>query len=194
MFRKDIEKIYTNTIMDYINKGYRIYSPSMGGSQGEIAKVDLTNDKEVIRIMLISNTSYKEKYWTDYITLTVGRNTDRLSGDAHWDIIWNEHLEIISEMYFFKIGSKGCCYGTKEEATASKKKHYDRIKERAEVVGRCSEIQLSDKAKEIVMPFMKRQYKCKSLTINQITAVKKYVYSDGVKYCVEAKGNKYWLH
>ncbi len=49
MLRKDIENIYTDTVKEYMNKGYRIYSPTMGGSQGEIAKIDLTNDKDVIR-------------------------------------------------------------------------------------------------------------------------------------------------
>ena len=42
MLRKDIENFYTDTIKDYLNKGYRIYYSTMGGSQGEIAKIDLT--------------------------------------------------------------------------------------------------------------------------------------------------------
>lgn len=43
MFRKDIENVYTDTIKDYLNRGYRIYYSTMGGSQGEIAKIDLTS-------------------------------------------------------------------------------------------------------------------------------------------------------
>ena len=94
MLRKDIENVYTDTIKDYLNKGYRIYYSAMGGSQGEIAKIDLTNDKEVIRILLGSKSEhYREhpihKYMDlDYLTIIVGRNTDKLRGDSFSDIIW----------------------------------------------------------------------------------------------------------
>ena len=175
MFKKDIEKIYTDTIIEYVNKGYRINSSTMSGSQGEIAKVDLTNDKEIIRIMLNHGTNFGERYWVDYIKLTVGRNTDKLRG-SYMDIIWNEHLEIISEISFYKIGHNGDYYGTKEEAIEAMKKSYDRIKNRAVI--QHTEIILPDTAKEIVLPFLRKQYKCKSIKIDEINKVSK-IFSDG---------------
>ena len=185
MLRKDIENVYTDIIKDYLNKGYRIYYSTMGGSQGEIAKIDLTNDKEVIRILLGSKTeNYREhpihKYMNlDYLTIIVGRNTDKLRGDSFSDIIWNEHLELISEIRFYKIGRRNnYFFGTKQEAIDAidaMLKYYERLKfksfdwteERIEIN--------SDEAKRIVLPFVKRQYKCKSATVKDIKKIEKVI-------------------
>ena len=197
MLKKDIEKVYTNTIKDYLNKGYRIYYSTMGGSQGEIAKIDLTNDKEVIRILLGSNTEhYREhpihKYMDlDYLTIIVGRNTDKLRGDSFSDIIWNEHLELISEIRFYKIGRRNnSFFGTKQEAIDAMYKYYERFDFR-DLYSR-DEIIFSDKAKEIILPWVKRQKKCKSVNVKQIDEVKKVIYYNRknieVHYYVKAKG------
>lgn len=191
MFKKDIEKIYTDTIMEYVNKGYRINSSTMNGSQGEIAKVDLTNDKEVIRIYLSSSTNYRERYWTEGITLIVGRNTDKLTGQMHFDIIWNDNLEIISEKNFYKIGTNSNYYGTKEEAVETMKKTYDRIKNKS--VEKNNVILLPDKAKEIVLPFVRKQYKCKSIKINEIEKVEKIISNGKSSYYIMARGRNYML-
>ena len=200
MLRKDIEKVYTDTIKDYLNKGYRIYYSTMGGSQGEIAKIDLTNDNEVIRILLDSKTEhYREhpihKYMDlDYFTIIVGRNTDKLCGDSFSDIIWNEHLELISEIRFYKIGRKNnSFFGTKQEAIDAMCKYYERFDFR-DLYSR-DEIIFSDKAKEIILPWVKRQRKCKSVNVKQIDEVKKVIYYNSkdieVHYYVKAKGQVY---
>lgn len=197
MLRKDIENIYTDTIKDYLNKGYRIYYPTMGGSQGEIAKIDLTNDKEVIRILLGSKTeNYREhpvhKYMDlDYLAIIVGRNTDKLRGNSFSDIIWNEHLELISEIRFYKIGRRNnSFFGTKQEAIDAMCKYYERFDFR-DLYSR-DEIIFSDKAKEIILPWVKRQKKCKSVNVKQIDEVKKVIYYNckgiEVHYFVKAKG------
>lgn len=190
MFKKDIEKIYTDTIMEYMKNGYRVNSSTMNGSQGEMAKIDLTNDKEVIRIMLNRGTSFRDVYWADYIKFTIGRNTNKLRGDYH-DIIWNESLEIISETIFYKIGTHGDYYGTREEAIDSLKKSYDRMNARA-VVSK-SEIILPDFAKEIVLPFLRKQYKCKSIRIDEIDKVSKIFSSGKPQYYIVARGRSYLL-
>lgn len=199
MLRKEIEKIYSDIIADYFNKGYYINMNTMNGSQlNEIAKIDLTNGKEVLRVMLCgSNTDRDNEYNYDlhYISIVIGRNTDKLCGNRS-DIIWNNYLEILSEQRFYEIGIRGDrkFFGTKEEAIAAKKKHYDRIKGDIDYWGR-NWVTLSDKAKVIVLPFVKRQYKCKSVTLKDIKEVKKYINKNGkaeyVEYYVFAKGNSY---
>lgn len=202
MFRKDIENIYTYIIKGYLENGYRIYYSTMGGSQGEIAKVDLTNDKEIIRVLLCSKTeNYREhpihKYMDlDYFTIIVGRNTDKLWGDSFADIIWNEHLELISEIRFYKIGRKNnSFFGTKQEAIDAMHKYYERLKfksfdwaeERIEIN--------SDEAKRIVLPFVKRQYKCKSATVKDIEKIEKVIPKNGkVYYIVQVRGKKYKMN
>ena len=202
MFRKDIENLYTDTIKEYLDNGYRIYYSTMGGSQGEIAKIDLTNDKEVIRILLCSKTEYYRehpihKYMDlDYLTIIVGRNTDKLIGDSFVDIIWNQHLELISELRVYKIGRKNnSFFGTKQEAIDAMCKHYERFKfksfnwaeERIEIN--------SNEAKRIVLPFVKRQYKCKSATVKDIEKIEKVIPKNGkVYYMVQVKGKRYKMN
>ena len=202
MLRKDIENIYTDTVREYLDNGYRIYYPTMGGSQGEIAKIDLTNDKEVIRIFLGSKTeNYREhpvhKYMDlDYFTIIVGRNTDKLWGDSFSDIIWNEHLELISEIRFYKIGRKNnSFFGTKQEAIDAMLKYYERLKFRSfDWAEERIEIN-SDEAKRIVLPFVKRQYKCKSATVKDIEKIEKVIPKNGkVYYMVQVKGKRYKMN
>ena len=199
MFRKDIENIYTDTVREYLDNGYRIYYSTMGGSQGEIAKVDLTNDNEVIRILLGSKTEhYREhpihKYMDlDYLTIIIGRNTDKLRGDSFSDIIWNEHLELISEIRFYKIGRKNnSFFGTKQEAIEAMCKYYDRLTPIDYWYDTKKIIFNSNKAKNIVLPFVKRQYKCKSITIKDIEKIEKVICRNkNVSYIITARGKQY---
>jgi len=45
-----INRKFTEVVSEWIGKGYAFNTATMGGSQGEIAKVDLTDGKEIIRI------------------------------------------------------------------------------------------------------------------------------------------------
>lgn len=195
MLRKEIEKIYSDIIADYFNKGYYINMNTMSGSQlNEIAKIDLTNGKEVLRIMLYGSNTDRDNeynYYLHYISIVIGRNTDKLYNN-HGDIIWNNHLEILSEQRFYEIGDRNDSkfFGTKEEAIAAKKKHYSRVKG----IDYCGGywVELPNKAKSIVLPFVKRQYKCKSVTLKDIEGVKKYINRKGeVEYYVYARGKGY---
>ena len=54
----DINKMFTTEVNKYLAQGYRFNTASMNGSQGELAKVDLTNGTEIIRI--VARTFSKE--------------------------------------------------------------------------------------------------------------------------------------
>ena len=71
----DINKRFTEIVAEYISKGYTINTASMRGSQGEIAKVDLTNGTEIIRVMV--NNFSDLSNGIDGIQITVGRSTDK---------------------------------------------------------------------------------------------------------------------
>lgn len=198
MFRKDIENLYTDTVREYLDNGYRIYYSTMGGSQGEIAKIDLTNDKEIIRILLESkNECYMDNpIDLNYFAIIVGRNTDKLIGDTFFDTIWNGHLELISELRIYKIGRKdNSFFGTKQEAIDAMLKYYERLKFRSfDWVEERVELN-SDEAKKIVLPFVKRQYKCKSATVKDIEKIEKIIHKNGkVYYMVQVKGKRYKMN
>lgn len=204
MFRKDIEQAFTNKVAEYFARGYNIYYTSMGGHQGELAKVDLTNGKEIVRIFLDSNNEYGVKVDNRrvdlrYISLIVGRCVDKnVRIGCRWDVIWSEKLEIISEIRFYEIGRRdNNFFGTREEAIAATLKSYDRTKYK--MLYDTENIIFGEKAKNIVLSFVKKQYKCKSVTLKQIEQVKKIIYYkngkvDSVRYYVVARGNNYRLH
>ena len=92
--RTDIDKIFSDTVIDYIAQGYWIYTDSMSGSQGEIARVDLTNGVEILRIYLDSAWQSKIGYT---FTLYVGRVIKPIDCLG---TIWNNQLELVTETVF----------------------------------------------------------------------------------------------
>ena len=47
----DINQNFTAKVAEYIAKGYTINTATMSGSQGEVAHVDLTDGKQVVRVL-----------------------------------------------------------------------------------------------------------------------------------------------
>lgn len=194
MLRKDIDKIFTDTIKIYLDDGFYIYSNTMGGSQGEIAKVDLTNGKEVIRIMIDSDHKWDNDlyYSIDSMIITIGRCTDKLY-NSRMDIIWNQNLDIISQTIYYEIGSDHKYYGTKEEAIKAKELHRKRMRSwGVDYCNRRTEY-TDNKRKAVVLSFVKKQYKCKSATLKDIEKVVKDfdVITKKPYYYVTVRGRSY---
>ena len=205
MLRKDIDKIFTDTIKIYLDDGFYIYSNTMGGHQGEIAKVDLFDGKNFRRVLMNSGSEYtttdnNRRIDLEYISIIVGINTDKLYGTAH-EIVWNEHLEILSVRKYYRIGEtwNGNCFGSKEEAIIAKLKHYKRLSINPDALPYDKTIIFSDKAKKIVLSYMQRQKKCSSITLKQIDKVYKRISinrktgKEKVYWCIEAKGQLYQI-
>lgn len=204
MYRKDIDKIFTDTIKIYLEDNFYIFSNTMGGHQGEIAKVDLYNGKDFRRIYMNHGNEYVNvnEYRhmdLDYISIIVGISTDKVFDNRH-EIVWNEHLNVLSERRYYRIGESWCSnyFGTKEEAIAARFKHYERIRKHANkyIYPDDLTIVFSDKAKKIVLPYMKKQRKCSSITVKQIDKVYKEIRKnrngkEEVGYYIQAKGQLY---
>lgn len=52
----DINRKFTAAVSSYMAQGYYINAASMSGSQGEIAHIDLTDGKQIVRVLLDSFT------------------------------------------------------------------------------------------------------------------------------------------
>lgn len=183
MFMKDIEKLFTDKVNEYLSNGYIFHCTTMSGNQGEIAKVDLYKGDDVIRILLDSHFQQVDML-DSYVSLVVGRNTDKLYGTTI-DTIWSYRLDVIEEQRFYSVGRDKRFYVSMEEAEKCEQKRSDRY-----YASWMSDRQiLPEKANRIVWSFMKRQYDCKTIRLNQIEQVYKKVRSDGkVWYYVKAKG------
>lgn len=126
----DINKRFTAIVAEYMAKGYTLNTRTMGGSQGEIANIDLTDGNEIIRVLVCSfhewdNTSL------DGVEIIVGRPTDKVEPNSLVDhvTIWNNRLEVITVERFYQVGEgryNKKFYGTKDEAKAAQKIRYAR--------------------------------------------------------------------
>lgn len=197
----EINKKFTAKVAEYIMQGWTINAGTMNGSQGEIAKIDLTDGKDVIRVML--DTEYTHDhignrfYCFDKVQLIVGRpeRPIRVNESRDYDTIWNNRLDVIYCEEFYKIGrGRPDWYGTKEETMAAQDKNLERYIARQE-----SPEQLPDKAKAIILPMIRRMPKCKSVTVREIGPVIKSVVTrrngqDTTRYTAEVRGQRVALN
>ena len=182
----EINKIYTQKVIEYLNKGYVINCGSLSGHQGEIAKVDLTDGKEIIRIYMEKSyisTLYNE---AEAIVLYVGKSTDDVEPNQNdgWGTIWNSKLEILSKDVFYQLGSRGSSrgsdwYGTLDEAKACEKLRYERYRNREITVNNNQEI-TDTKRIQIVSSFLKRR-----IGLDSINPKKVKFYRSGNNYIAE---------
>lgn len=100
----DINQKFTAKVAEYIAKGYTINTATMSGSQGEVAHVDLTDGKQVVRVLLDSFTEYDSFNSLSGLEIVVGTPADKVVpyDTARYNTIWNNRLEVIecwSECY-----------------------------------------------------------------------------------------------
>ena len=130
----DINKMFTTEVNKYLAQGYRFNTASMNGSQGELAKVDLTNGTEIIRI--VARTFSKE--WDKQgVELFVGRVAEKegIRPDVAYCVntIWNGRLEQVSSQRFYEVNGYGDpdkFYGTEADAEAVSKVRMSRYAQR----------------------------------------------------------------
>ena len=91
----DINREFTAAANSYMAQGYYINAGTMGGSQGAVAHIDLTNGTEIIRVLL---TTFNNYLGTEGVELIVGRVKDDIkpNQEDRWNTVWNERLEGIS--------------------------------------------------------------------------------------------------
>lgn len=141
----DINREFTAAANSYMAQGYYINAGTMGGSQGEVAHIDLTNGTEIIRVLL---TTFNNYLGTEGVELIVGRVKDDIkpNQEDRWNTVWNERLEVISNKKFYRLNNRAQdgFYGTEEEANAAPDVHIIC----ADYDGRLELVQLPDKLDE----------------------------------------------
>lgn len=181
---KEIDMKFSETVAEWMAKGYIINTGTMNGiGSEEKTKVDLTNGKEIIRVLLSDRVEVDAENLLsccDGYTLIVGRvpnvpkdykpHTCKNFGNP-----WNHKLIILSSESFYKIGAEW--FGTKEEAIAACELGRARRKARMVIADKMSD-EWKEKAKSAVLPFVKRQPGCKTATLKDIKSVRKYTYTN----------------
>ena len=122
MKRFDIDKIFARLVKEYIDDGYVINSDTMGGHQGEVAKVDLMKDGTFIRISLNKGYECYHIETNDTLYLVVGKRTTPI---GKWETVWTKDLEDVERHVFWQIG-KDWWTGFEEFAKKCYAKRYAR--------------------------------------------------------------------
>lgn len=166
----DINRRYTEIVAEYIGKGYTINTASMSGSQGETAKIDLTNGTEIIRVIIDTFSDWTNNL--EGVEILVGKVTDedvRPHSSSGWNTIWNNRLDVLSTERFYKIGEDrrhGTFYGSEAEAkavVAIRRSRYF-LRESARKTEN-----ITDKAMEIAKKVIRREFGVKRICEANIT-------------------------
>ena len=173
MFKKDIEKAFTEKVQEYLMKGYRFYSEGMRGSQGEIAKVVLTDDKELIIIYLEEDYSTLSE-WRHSLVLFVEKQP------CTKYIVWLHTGTILEKTIWHDLSDGEGRYYLNSECP--KVNEILAIKQQRRELNRnlhnTKDIEFtSDEAKKVILPLVRRQPKCKSKTVKDIIKIYRVVKS-----------------
>ena len=195
MNQNDISRAFTEKVADLLAQGYQICPSTMNGSQGEIAHVDLYKGEEIIRVLLDHFCGYDEM--PNGLQLIVGRNTDpiRLNRfDVLGNTIWNNHLEILSEIRFCQLADN--YYTDAEAGRAVQQKRCARWKAHREGA-RCD---MPDAFKSAALKYIRRQPRMKTCKLEEITRVARINRSSWGKvtpelygYEIEVRGKTFQL-
>jgi hypothetical protein len=169
----DINREFTAAASSYMAQGYIINTASMSGSQGQVAHIDLTNGKQIVRVLLDSFTEWEDYNNLKGLKLVVGIATDHVkpNDNQRRDVIWNNRLEVISCEKFYEVSSNcddSVFYGTREEAAAANKKRFERYCCRDCRIKK----HLPEKASPLVKEFVRRKFGLKRVVVSNIQITK----------------------
>lgn len=159
----DINQKFTAKVAEYIAKGYTINTATMSGSQGEVTHVDLTDGKQVVRVLLDSFTEYDSFNSLSGLEIVVGTPADKVVpyDTVRYNTIWNNRLEVIESERFYEIGSSkrrgNTFYGTKAEAEQAEALSVERYKAKSET---SPYIDLTDRYLPLAVSIVKKRTGC----------------------------------
>ena len=171
MKKADLNNIFTAKVNELLAKGYIFHTETMAGHQGEIAKVDLTNGEEVIRVVMEEKVFNWDKerdlYLNNSFIITVGRAAEV----KFHDTIWNKDLEVLDQGILYQAGYHSDYLITEEEAIENAKKHKARL---MAAKAEKETVEITDKATiKALIPYINKLDGCKSVKARHITEVKR---------------------
>ena len=195
MKKQDIRNIYTQKVTELLNQGYTIFPDTMGGSQGEIAHIDLTDGFQILRVLLERGLCWshiEDGFHGDMVTLTIGRAGADTWVSEHWDgTIWNNRLEKIFEISWAEISGHGEGWYI-ELDDAARIGHIRMERYRARATGTRKE--LGDAYKSAALRWVKRQPRMKTCRLEDIEKMERVWNDEGKRsFQITAKGKRYTI-
>ena len=173
MYFSDINKRFTNIVAEYIGNGYTINAATMCDIEEEIAKVDLTNGNEIIRIQL--RPEYSQSDRVEFFSLEVGKCPVNILPNYHSNLyfIRRSSLEILECEQFYKVGEKRdgrAFYGDYDHARYAA---YVRIQRQYRNETEDKFMDLTEKRIEIAKRLLKRKFPYSQIKECDIALVKR---------------------
>jgi len=195
MQKQDIRNIYTQKVTELLNQGYTIFPDTMGGSQGEIAHIDLTNGSEILRVILERGLLWShidDGFHGDAVTLTVGKAAEDTWIGDRWDgTIWNTRLEPRFQIKWAEIKSaRDGWYTDLDEAARighiQRERYHRRSMIRREELGTAF--------KSVALRWLRKQHKMKTCKLEDIEKMERVWNDKGHRsFQITAKGKRYTL-
>lgn len=186
----DINKRFTEIIAEYIGKGYIINTGTMGGSQGEIGRVDLTDGNEIIRVYADTFHNWTENIEGVEIVVGIAKaGVQPHEADRLGSTIWTSELHVIHRECFYKLATMRDgedFYGDEDQArrvAAVRRERYIR-----RITDSKTE-DFTDKAMEIAKRIARREFGAKRINVGDVG-----VYKIDGGYVIAYKSKTYRLH
>lgn len=126
----EINNKFTDLVANYITAGYHFNTATMSGSQGERARVDLTNGTEIITIFVHTFSDWSGENDLKGVEICIAKvgNQDELTPDSHetFRTLWLSHAEVEYRERFYQMGRDDDWFVTEEEAKVAAAKQYER--------------------------------------------------------------------
>lgn len=172
---EDIREAYTAKVNEYLARGMKINIGTMSGTQGEIARIDVTDGEYIYRICLdrdyLKVVDTDEHYFrADTINLTVEKFEDK--GYRVLDtftILWGGKGELVEEKVWYAIDDRRAFVDTMESVKYYRNLHDARIEARERV-----NHEITDKARlALIYKIVKRRRGYSNVTKKNIYRVVK---------------------
>ncbi len=195
MDKQNINLEFTNIANEYLANGYILNLGTMSGSQGEIAKVDVANEEEIIRIILEKFFSSKEDLQGYRIKILKScKVTPEICLKFYDAIIWESDCELLNEICFYSLG-RNYNYFTKDKEVAinAVKKSSDRYvakysnRSKEDVTKKCLEV-----AKKVILS-RPEIFKVKRVNCDLVKVTKYCGDKVQLQYVVSYKNSSYIL-
>jgi hypothetical protein len=184
---KDVNKAYSDVIANYLNDGWVVFAPTMSGSQGEIAFVDLQKDDGIVRVRLEKNHGYGSNIKSIELIVGYYEYTNNFGYNMCNDTLWNDKGKVIYKKVFYDVSKEYKAFTLdKDFAYECSCKHYHRFYDDK---FESYLIPLSKENKIKVYNYVKTLKGYKSIRVNDIVDVVRnetryIIHVDNREYCV----------
>lgn len=187
----DINKMFTAEVSKYLALGYHFNTSTMNASEGELGKVDLTDGKEVVRVLLRTFSKDWDKRGVELIVGCVAEKEEVRPDVAYSrNSIWNGRLEQISNQRFYEVNGYGDpdkFYGTEADAEAVSKVRMRRYAQRP---NRQNKDMTSAQTIKIAVPFIRRKLGIKNVDKKRVEVFR----TPDHRYIISYRGTGYQLN